>query len=69
MQNDKFKLQTVANTRQMVPARNPKKKSQTCSKKILKLFHTHLEMVYVTTYGEIGDGLLYMYTYVYMLIK
>ena len=42
MQNDKFKFQTVANTRQMVPAKKSKKKSQTCSKKkILKLFHTH----------------------------
>ena len=33
MQNDKFKFQTVANTRQMVPAKKSKKKSQTCSKK------------------------------------
>ena len=41
MQNDKFNFQTVANTRQMVPAKKSKKKSQTCSKKILKLFHTH----------------------------
>ena len=32
MQNDKFKFQTVANTRQMVPAKKSKKKSQTCSK-------------------------------------
>ena len=40
IQNDKFKFQTVANTRQMVPAKKSKKKSQTCSKKILKLFHT-----------------------------
>ena len=44
MQNDKFKFQTVANTiitRQMVPAKKSKKKSQTCSqKKKLKLFHT-----------------------------
>ena len=36
MQNDKFKVQTVANTRQIVPARKSKKKSQTCSKKIPK---------------------------------
>jgi uncharacterized protein (UPF0179 family) len=40
MQHDKFKVQTVANTRQIVPAKKSKKKSQTCSKKILKLFHT-----------------------------
>ena len=33
MQNDKFKFQTVANTRQMVPAKKSKKNSQTCSKK------------------------------------
>ena len=33
MQNDKFKFQTVANTRQMVPAKKSKKKSQTWSKK------------------------------------
>ena len=46
MQNDKFKFQTVANTRQMVPAKKSKKKSQTCwKKKILKLFHTRIKMV------------------------
>jgi len=33
MQNDKLKAQTVANTRQIVPAKKSKKKSQTCSKK------------------------------------
>ena len=33
MQNDKFQFQTVANTRQMVPAKKSKKNSQTCSKK------------------------------------
>jgi hypothetical protein len=42
MQNDKFKFQTVANTRQMVPAKKSKKNSQTCSKKKLKLFHTQI---------------------------
>ena len=42
MQNDKFKFQTVANTRQMVPAKKSKKKiPNLLKKKILKLFHTH----------------------------
>ena len=41
MQNDKFKFQTVANTRQMVPAKKSKKKiPNLLKKKILKLFHT-----------------------------
>ena len=41
MQNDKFKFQTVANTRQMVPAKKSKKKNpKPAQKKILKLFHT-----------------------------
>ncbi len=51
MQNDKFKFQTVANTRQMVPAKESKKNSQTCSKKILKLFHTLLE-IFLREYTE-----------------
>ena len=42
MQNDKFKFQTVANTRQMVPAKKSKKNPKPVPKKILKLFHTHL---------------------------
>ena len=41
MQNDKFKFQTVANTRQMVPAKKSKKNPKPAQKKILKLFHTH----------------------------
>ena len=40
MQNDKFKFQTVANTRQMVPAKKSKKKPKPAQKKFLKLFHT-----------------------------
>ena len=42
MQNDKFKFQTVANTRQMVPAKKSKKNPKPAQKKILKLFHTHM---------------------------
>jgi hypothetical protein len=33
MQNNKFKVQIVTNTRQILPAKKSKKKSQTCSKK------------------------------------
>ena len=40
MQNDKFKFQTVANTRQMVPAKKSKNNPKPAQKKILKLFHT-----------------------------
>ena len=36
---DKFKFQTVANTRQMVPAKKSKKKNKPAEKN-LKLFHT-----------------------------
>ena len=54
-QNDKFKFQTVANTRQMVPAKKSKKKSQTCSKKNLKLFHTHF-LVPCLGLGDVGEG-------------
>ena len=46
MQNDKFKFQTVANTRQMVPAKKSKKKfPNLLKKKSLKLFHTPLKVV------------------------
>ena len=61
MQNDKFKFQTVANTRQMVPAKKSKKNSQTCSKKILKLFHTLFETSATALCGTTG-----MFNYVYM---
>ena len=54
MQNDKFKFQTVANTRQMVPAKKSKKKTQTCSKKNLKLFHTHI--LWFCVAGIAGDA-------------
>ena len=45
MQNDKFKVQTVANTRQIVPAKKAKK-NPNLLKKILKQFHTHTLWVY-----------------------
>jgi len=40
LQNDKFKVQTVANTRQIVPAKKSKKNPKPAQKKFLKLFHT-----------------------------
>ena len=57
MQNDKFKFQTVANTRQMVPAKKSKKKSQTCSKKNPK---TISHPIYIYTYYHI---FMCIYTY------
>ena len=44
MQNDKFKFQTVANTRQMVPAKKSQKNSQTCSKKNPKTISHPLQL-------------------------
>jgi hypothetical protein len=44
MQNDKFKVQTVANTRQIVPAKKSKKNPKPAQKKNLKLFHTLLSV-------------------------
>jgi len=45
MQDDKFKFQTVANTRQMVPAKKSQKKTNLLKKKILKLSHTLLFII------------------------
>jgi hypothetical protein len=53
MQNDKYKVQTVANTRQMVPAKKSKKKSQTCSKKNPKTISPPQQME--TSGRQLGD--------------
>jgi hypothetical protein len=56
LQNDKFKVQTVANTRQIVPAKKSKKESQTCPKKNPKTishpFFSHRACVPNPTYAN-----------------
>ena len=44
MQNDKFKFQTVANTRQMVPAKKSKKIPKPAQKKTKTISHPNIKV-------------------------